>query len=141
MWNYYIPIWQLVIINNKYFIMEKVMKLIFLLLSLLFILNTCCNTWTWASTYKITGTKTNVTIKYRGKDKNDNQSKEYTTITVDKLPWEIGVFVSQSSCKDRLPWFLSAYSDSEGEMIIYINTDSNSTTNNYIELSSYPPRR
>lgn len=106
-----------------------------LLLTIILMLNSCCKTWRFGAKYQVTGTKTNVTIKYRNVNKDDSQSREYTTIIVDKLPWEIDISASQSSCKDKLPWFLSAYSDSEGEMTVYINYSfSNFTTNNYVEL-------
>lgn len=104
---------------------------IYILLTLTILLNGCSNDknkwWDALITYEVTRTKTNVTIKYRDITYEGSVENELATTTVKKLPFRLSISSKVLADKSKNIkgdiWFLSASSDSEGEIILKIARD------------------
>lgn len=116
--------------------------LIYLILSLTVV---SCS-FTSYEKYIVEGTKTNVTIRYRGLNDDRKLDKNLKKIFVEKLPVIIDVeqFASYGAPyvhrnKSKLYWEIEAYSESPGTLILRMQESgvSNMTTNNYLRITSY----
>lgn len=83
--------------------------------------------WNAQIAYEVTGTKTNVTIKYRKIPVDGNVKQELAIAIIDKLPFRIymsgKIYADKSKKIQGDIWFLSASSKSEGNIILKIATD------------------
>lgn len=118
------------------------MKNILILLSLIIV--SC--TYTSYEKYIVEGDKTNVTIRYRGINKDRKLDENLTEIFAEKLPIVIdnnqfavysAPYVNRN--KDKLYWEIEAYSESAGYLISRMEESgiSNMTTNNYLKITSH----
>lgn len=119
--------------------------LIYLILLILSLTVVSC-TYTSYEKYIVEGSKTNVTIRYRGVNDDRKLDKNLKEIYVENLPVIIGMeqiasygapYVHRN--KSKLYWEIEAYSESPGTLILRMEESgvSNMTTNNYLRITSY----
>lgn len=103
----------------------------------------CSKRWFGYVTYKVHGTKTNLTIEYRDFS-SEGDIEEIKTVFVEKLPWSYAPLVSEYKFNDKnykkniKSIILKASSKSEGKMFVSVSFMNHflsaDTTNDYIEI-------